>query len=191
MSEAAAAVCLESADQGEPGRPRADVRADRGEDGPALPGYARIDRYALAGDATHMTAGDPGGSTLRRILRTTIADRRLDLIHAHGTGTVFNDPIELSAFEAECVREDAQPPTVYSHKGALGHSLGASGLVSVALSCRMHREQLVPANVQTRTPIQGPIIGVMLSSTGRREIRRSVCISAGFGGAMGAVTLCS
>jgi 3-oxoacyl-[acyl-carrier-protein] synthase II len=196
MSEAAAAVCLEAREleSGEPARPRAGRDANRPEDGPALPGfppYACVDRYVLAGDATHMTAGDPDGSTLRRILRTTIADRSVDLIHAHGTGTVFNDPIELAAFEAECVRELASPPTVYSHKGALGHSLGASGLVSVALSCRMHREQFVPPNVRTRSPIQGPIIGVMLSSTGKREIRRSVCISAGFGGAMAAVTLCS
>jgi 3-oxoacyl-[acyl-carrier-protein] synthase II len=80
---------------------------------------------------------------------------------------------------------------VYSHKGALGHSLGASGLVSIALSCRMHREQLIPPNVQTRTALPGPIIGVMLSSTGRRKIRRSLNVSAGFGGAMGAVTLVS
>ena len=73
----------------------------------------------------------------------------------------------------------------------VGHSLGASGLVSVVLNCRMHRESLVPANVQTRTPLPGPIIGVMLSSTGRREIRRSLCISAGFGGALAAVSLVS
>jgi 3-oxoacyl-(acyl-carrier-protein) synthase len=38
---------------------------------------------------------------------------------------------------------------VYSHKGALGHSLGASGLVSTALSCLMHRNGVVLPNVRT------------------------------------------
>src|SRR5439155_4190997 len=101
MSEAAAAVCLEPAETG-------------------ARGYARIERFALGGDATHMTAGDPDGGTLRRLLKDVVDERPIDLIHAHGTGTVFNDPIELAAFEAECIREGSPAPMVYSHKGALG-----------------------------------------------------------------------
>src|SRR5439155_11417411 len=56
MSEAAAAVCLEPAETG-------------------ARGYARIERCALGGDATHMTAGDPDGRTLRRLLRDGVAYR--------------------------------------------------------------------------------------------------------------------
>jgi 3-oxoacyl-[acyl-carrier-protein] synthase II len=173
MSEAAAAVCLESADPDHAGH-----------------AYARVDRYALAGDATHITSSDPGAAALRRIVRVAVDGRGVDLIHAHGTGTIVNDPIEAAIFESEGV-VGGSVPAVYSHKGALGHSLGASGLVSIVLNCLAHRHALVPRNVQTPTPLPGPIIGVMLSSTGRRKIRRSLSISAGFGGAMAAVSLVS
>ena len=191
MSEAAAAVSVEM------------VEPDRVPEA-----YARIDRYALGGDATHMTGGDPRGSTLRHLLARVVDNRPVELIHAHGTGTTFNDPIELSAFNDICCAGDAAPatpPSVYSHKGALGHSLGAAGLVSVALSCMMHAKNFVPPNVQTTNPLR-PIIGVMLSSTSgeksrkhvqirteatSRTIRRSLCVAAGFGGPTAVVSLVS
>jgi 3-oxoacyl-[acyl-carrier-protein] synthase II len=194
MSEAAAAVCLECAEleRGEPARPRAGagVSADRPGDGPAPLGYTRVERFALGGDAIHMTAGDPDGSTLRRLLKDLVAARPVDLIHAHGTGTVFNDPIELAAIESECVREDSPAPVVYSHKGALGHSLGASGLVSTALSCLMHRRGVVPPNVRTTKPLATR--GVQICSSARRQaVGRSIVTAAGFGGPIAAISLIS
>jgi 3-oxoacyl-[acyl-carrier-protein] synthase II len=168
MSEASAAVCLESAETGSRG-------------------YARIDRFAIGGDPTHMTSGDPNGTVLRRLLQDVVAARAVDLIHAHGTGTVFNDPIELAAFEAECVH-DGHAPLVYSHKGALGHSLGASGLVSTALSCVMHRRGIVLPNVRSRSPL--PTRGVQIATDAKTQaIGRSVVVAAGFGGAMAAISL--
>ncbi|MEA2734250.1 MAG: 3-oxoacyl-[acyl-carrier-protein] synthase, partial [Humisphaera sp.] len=185
MSEAAAAVCLEM------------VESDR------LPqAYARVERHALGGDATHMTGGDPAGATLRNLLARVVDDRPVDLIHAHGTGTTFNDPIELAALNDSC---GEWSPSIYSHKGALGHSLGAAGLISVVLNCVMHAENIVPPNVQTPNPLR-PIMHVMLSSTSgeiaakqvriNREataqpIRRSVAIAAGFGGPTAVVSLVS
>ena len=80
------------------------------------------------------------------------------------------------------------PPAVYSHKGALGHSLGAAGLLSVVLNCQAHATATIPPNVQTRDPL--PTSGVTLSRDAvRRPVRRSVAIAAGFGGAMAAVSL--
>jgi 3-oxoacyl-(acyl-carrier-protein) synthase len=176
VSEAAAAVCLEAASE---------------SDSAARP-WAVVDRFALGGDATHLTGSDPDGAALRRLLKDVTAGRAIDLVHAHATGTTFNDPIEVAAYE-DVVGEGS--PLVYSHKGALGHSLGASGLVSIVLNCMAHRTGIVPGNVRTERPIRSggatplrPIIHVMLSSTERR-IRRSIAVAAGFGGAMGVVAL--
>jgi 3-oxoacyl-[acyl-carrier-protein] synthase II len=174
MSEAAAAVCLESVESHRP------------------PGtYARIDRFALGGDATHMTGGDPAGATLRNLLARVVDARPVDLIHAHGTGTTFNDPLELAAFdEVVASASDERSPCVYSHKGALGHSLGAAGLVSVALNCMMHATRVVLPNVQTKRPLA--IRRVQISPDAKvQATRRSIAVAAGFGGPTAAISLIS
>jgi 3-oxoacyl-[acyl-carrier-protein] synthase II len=172
MSEAAAAVCLEAADESTL-TPRP---------------YVRVDRFAFGGDATHMTGVDPAGLTLRHLLARVVDNRPVDLIHAHGTGTSLNDPIELAAFD-DIVAGD-RVPIVYSHKGALGHSLGASGLVSVALNCAMHAKGVVPPNVQTRRPLETRRVRVFADAKAQAT-RRSIAVAAGFGGPTAAVSLIS
>jgi 3-oxoacyl-[acyl-carrier-protein] synthase II len=176
VSEAAAAVILERASGDAAARQSPEIA---------------IDRYAFAGDAGHLT-GFSGG-TLRRLLRHVIGQQSVDLIHAHGTGTEANDATELAAIESvlahSATGEDAiTPPLVYSHKGAIGHTLGAAGLVSIVLNVQAHREGIVPANANLQSPLpsQSAIICRELS---RRHIRRCVSAAAGFGGATAAVSL--
>jgi 3-oxoacyl-[acyl-carrier-protein] synthase II len=165
MSEGAAAVCLE-------------------QGGSAI---VQLDRSAMAADATHLTAGDPDGLTLQKILARVIDNRRVDLVHAHGTGTIQHDPVELAALEKTLGPDNH--PAVYSHKAALGHSLGAAGLVSVVLNCLAHRHRAVPGNINTSQslPTRLPINRV----TDNRRVQRSLAVASGFGGAMAAITLTS
>lgn len=191
MSEAAAAVLLEATevDQDDDRDTKESSRpAGRGS---AIPAPIYVDRFALAGDATHLTGGDPDARTLCHVLRRVIDGRPVDLVHAHGTGTPVNDASELAAIESAVVCSGSDnPPALYSHKGALGHSLGATGLVSVVLNCQAHATGTVPPNVQTRDPL--PMTRVTLSRDPvRRPIRRSVAVAAGFGGAVAAVSLAS
>jgi 3-oxoacyl-[acyl-carrier-protein] synthase II len=168
ISEAAAAVCLES---------RADARGRP---------LARIDRWAIGGDGTHLTGGDPEANSLRRLL-SRVAVGRINLIHAHATGTVVSDPVELAAIESIV---GAAHPILYSHKGALGHSLGAAGLVSVVINCLCHSHGMVPGNVRSKEPLA---VGGLRFSSGaaQRRIERSVALAAGFGGPLAAVLLAS
>src|SRR5204862_7358830 len=98
----------------------------------------------LGGAATHLTGGDPEGTTLRRLLNHVVDGQPVDLVHAHATGTEMNDPIELAAIESALPADQDPPAILYSHKGALGHSLGAAGLVSVVLNCMSHHKGVVP-----------------------------------------------
>lgn len=119
ISEAAAAVLIEG---WEPGQ----QAAANGEQRETLRRPVRIDRCAFAGDATHLTTPDPNSEALRRLLKDVLAGRPVDLIHAHGTGTTLNDEMELRVIESVCGERPASggdPPSLYSHKGALGHSL--------------------------------------------------------------------
>jgi 3-oxoacyl-[acyl-carrier-protein] synthase II len=166
MSDAAAAVCLE--------RDGADNV------------MAYMDGYAMGADATHITGSDPSGALLRQLLGRVIASRPIDLVHAHGTGTVANDAIELDAIES-VVTQPSQP-LLYSHKAALGHSLGAAGMVSVVLNCLAMRHGLVPGNVRLDHSL--PVRRVLLNREPVvRPIRRSIAMAAGFGGPMAVVSL--
>jgi 3-oxoacyl-[acyl-carrier-protein] synthase II len=196
MSEAAAAVCLQA-------RPTEfHAIAHSGTPVPEPDATIRkvvhpcrdvaIDRYAFAGDANHLTAADPSGRVLRHLINKVANARPVDLFHAHGTGTLTNDPIELAAIESTVPQTDdnaaKSPPCLYSHKGALGHSLGAAGLVSVVLSVLAHRHGRVPPNVRTTSPLATTSVELTNASISR-PIHRSVTTASGFGGATAAVSL--
>jgi 3-oxoacyl-[acyl-carrier-protein] synthase II len=173
MSEASAAVCLETDHLARPmGR-----------------GICRIDGFALGADATHLTGVDPAGKTLRRLLANVIDNRPIDLIHAHATGTAMNDPIELAAIEDTLPATD-HPTWLYSHKGALGHSLGAAGLLSVVLNIESHRRGLILPNVQTRNPLRTRRV-VLNREAAKASVHRSLAIAAGFGGPTAVVSCVS
>jgi 3-oxoacyl-[acyl-carrier-protein] synthase II len=166
MSEAAAAVCLEKSTEA----------GDRA--------IVAVDGFAWGADAHHLTSGDPSGQVLRHLIAQAVGTRQVDLIHAHGTGTIHNDAVELAAIEG-MIGDDS--PILFSHKGALGHSLGAAGLVSIVLNCLSHRYGLVPPNVRTLHPM--PTRLTLRRDVISHPIRRSVALAAGFGGSMAAVTL--
>jgi 3-oxoacyl-[acyl-carrier-protein] synthase II len=166
MSEAAAAVLLDSTPS---------------------PSSIAIERYAMAADATHLTRNSDHSLPLQHCLRQVIGSTPIDLIHAHGTGTLHNDHTELAALEL-LFRNSTPPPHLYSHKGALGHSLGAAGLVSVVLNVLAHQHSTIPPNPQTRSPM--PTTHLALSNAAvDRPIRRSLALAAGFGGQIAAVGL--
>ncbi|MGD0137724.1 MAG: beta-ketoacyl synthase N-terminal-like domain-containing protein [Tepidisphaeraceae bacterium] len=165
ISEAAAAVCLESSDH-PVGRP-----------------MVRIDAWAVGGDGTHLTGGDPAGKALRHLLQR-IARPGLDLVHAHATGTIVNDPVEMAAIETIA---GPSRPILYSHKGALGHSLGAAGLASAVLNCMSHTYALVPPNIRSTHPL--PTTNLRLSPDPiQHPIHRSLALAAGFGGPLAVVS---
>jgi 3-oxoacyl-[acyl-carrier-protein] synthase II len=165
ISEAAAAVCLESSDH-LVGRP-----------------MVRIDAWAVGGDGTHLTGGDPAGKALRHVLQR-VARPGLDLVHAHATGTIVNDPVELAAIETIAA---PSRPILYSHKGALGHSLGAAGLLSAVLNCMSHSHGVIPPNVRSAQPL--PMTNLRFSAEPiETPIKRSIAIAAGFGGPLAVVS---
>ena len=104
------------------------------------------------------------------------------------THTALNDPVELAALESAL--GDGQRPLLYSHKAALGHSLGAAGLLATAINCLAHRHGMAPPNPLTTHPL--PMHRLILPcKTTRRTIGRSLVLASGFGGSAAAVQLVS
>jgi 3-oxoacyl-[acyl-carrier-protein] synthase II len=175
MSEAAAAVWIERAgDVVSPPHGAANC-----------PPKLLIDRFALGGDAVHLAGMDPTGRVLRQVITRAIGNQPVDLVHAHGTGTILNDAVELSAIQSAVATRPGDP-FIYSHKGALGHSLGASGLLAVVLNYLIHSHGIIPPNARTTTPIPAGRLRIERESVAR-PVKRSLAISAGFGGAIAAM----
>ncbi|UFS69368.1 beta-ketoacyl-[acyl-carrier-protein] synthase family protein [Geomonas sp. RF6] len=155
-----------------------------------LPVLATVAGWGAANDATHITAParDACGliQTVQQTLcRASIGAGDVAAVSAHGTGTVYNDQMELTAFRA-LFGERTLP--VHSVKGAIGHTLGAAGGIEIALGVRCLQERLLPPTTGLLEPEAG---GEEMVGATARPIAGSYLLStnSGFGGVNAAVVL--
>ncbi len=110
--------------------------------------------WGSSNDAVHVTAPARDGSGLIRasssaLGRAGFAPGQVAAVSAHGTGTVYNDLMELTALRG--VFGDHIPP-VYGIKGVVGHTLGAAGGIETCVALRAMAEGIVPATVGLSEP---------------------------------------
>ena len=108
--------------------------------------------WGMSDDANHMTGPSRESEGLVRAICSAInsagiTSRQVGFISAHGTGTTFNDAMEMRAFLT--VFRDSKLP-VYSVKGGIGHTMGAAGLVETAIALRARSENIVPPTVNLK-----------------------------------------
>ncbi len=113
--------------------------------------------WGASNDAFHLTAPARDGAGLltaihQALARAGLAAEDLGAVSAHGTGTVYNDAMELAAFRA--LFGERRVP-LHSVKGAVGHTLGAAGALEVLLALEMLRRGVVPPTVGFAHPTEG------------------------------------
>ncbi len=147
----------------------------------------------LAGDAVHMTAPARDGAGAARAMRAALADAGIsagavDFISAHGTGTVYNDAMEMAAITAVFGAGAASIP-VNSIKGAIGHTLGAAGSFEAIMCARILAEGIIPptAGCEQLDPACG--LDIVRGSARRREVRVALSTSSAFAGNNAALVL--
>ena len=146
--------------------------------------------WGITNDATHITAPAKSGRGLVQAVDQALktAKRKpedIAAISAHGTGTVYNDLMELNAFR-QVFGERKMP--LYSIKGAIGHTLGAAGGIEVILGLKALLSQVIPPTIGFANPENGaegqvrpesqPVSGDYLLTT-----------NSGFGGVNAALIL--
>lgn len=106
---------------------------------------AGINGWGVSCDATHITAPSRTGSGLIRVIKQATQNCTIPVggINAHGTGTVYNDAMELTAFKS-CWDEH---PSFHSIKGGIGHCLGAAGVIEAAIAIRSLAEECIPPSI--------------------------------------------
>jgi len=115
------------------------------------PTGVRVTGWGSACDANHITAPCREASGLKAALKQATGDgsRSVGCVNAHGTGTRYNDAMELRAFTDLWGEE--RPP-IYSVKGAIGHCLGGAGVIEAALTAKSLTARLIPATVGATRP---------------------------------------
>jgi len=146
--------------------------------------------WGLSGDANHMTGPSRDGEGLalavRQALRSAdVPAERIGSISAHGTGTLYNDSMELKAFKKVFQR----PIPMYSIKGSVGHTMGAAGLVETILALESLHEQVAPptANLREVDPEAGAWVSPAPVET--RGMEAALTTNSGFGGLNAALVL--
>jgi len=175
LGEGAAAILLAS-----PDRARGEGRKPVGE----------LLGWAASNDAVHITAPARDSRGLIQAIRAALACAGIEpddvgAVSAHGTGTIYNDLMELNAFRA--IFGERNVP-VYGVKGALGHTLGAAGAIETVIALRALAEEMVPGTVGFKDPDP---VAVGMVHTGPTPLRGRTLLltNSGFGGVNAALVL--
>ena len=148
---------------------------------------------ALAGDATHMTAPARDGSGAARAMRAAleeaaVAPAAVDFISAHGTGTVYNDAMEVAAITA-VFGESAPRIPINSIKASIGHTLAAAGAFEAIMCAQILRSGLIPSTLNCEQLDQGCGLDIVRSAVRHHDVQVALSTSSAFSGNNAAIVL--
>jgi 3-oxoacyl-[acyl-carrier-protein] synthase II len=147
--------------------------------------YGEIAGYGLTNDGFHMSAPQPEGTynalAMRRALdEAALTPADVELINAHGSGTVLGDRGEAEALRLVFGDAAARIPLTAT-KGQHGHALGATGAWEAVLALLAIARGRVPRVVNCDDPDPACRVGVLRAPLALAP-RVVLSSSAGFGG---------
>jgi len=156
----------------------------RGTDGIKLLGVGE------SSDAYHLTSPDPSGTGAIASMRGALNDANLtvddiDFINMHGTGTVANDAMESlainSVFGDKILCASTKPLT--------GHTLGAAGAISVAISWLMIQHGFIVPHIFDGVYADDCAKINLATTQSQRTINNVLCNAFAFGGSNASVII--
>ena len=135
-----------------------------------------------SGDANHISGPSRTGEGLYRTIKNslTLADvepSEIDYISAHGTGTNYNDEMESIAFS----RLNLSETPLNSLKGFFGHTLGAAGLIEIAICLQSLKNNLLIKSFGYNEPGTTKELNI-LKENKTQELNTILKTASGFGG---------
>jgi len=155
------------------------------------PRLADVTGWGLSGDANHMTGpsrdGDGLAAAIAKALRTAgVTPGAIGAICAHGTGTPYNDAMELKAFRRVFT---GAPVPVYSIKGSIGHTMGAAALIELVMTVKSLQQGVVPPSANLRDVDPEAEGWVSPSARQAAGLRVALSTNSGFGGVNAALVV--
>lgn len=107
--------------------------------------YAEVTGYGATSDGHDMVApSGEGGERSMKLALSTIGERNVSYINAHGTSTPAGDVTEVEAVRR--VFTGKKQPLISSTKSLTGHSLGATGVQEAIYSLIMLEKDFITAS---------------------------------------------
>jgi 3-oxoacyl-[acyl-carrier-protein] synthase II len=148
--------------------------------------YAEVLGFGATADAGHITQPDEAGTGAARAMQKALKDAKLDpsaigYINAHGTSTPLGDQAETAAIK-RVFGEHAKEISISSTKSQLGHLLGASGGVELALCALALRDSVAPPTINLDNPDPKCDLDYTPKEPRQRKLQAAMSNSFGFGG---------
>jgi 3-oxoacyl-[acyl-carrier-protein] synthase II len=148
--------------------------------------YGEIVGVGATGDGCHITAPDENGAGAAGAMTKALTEARInpeqiDYINAHGTSTELGDLAETKAVKA-VFGAAAKKLSISSTKGALGHSLGASGGIELIICALAMQRSYLPPTINYDEPDPECDLDYIPNVARRKELKYAMSNSFGFGG---------
>lgn len=143
----------------------------------------------ISNDSNHISGPSKTGEELAWCIQQTLRQQNLDandigFISAHGTATAYNDEMESKAFDICGLHHNP----IFSLKGYFGHTLGAAGVLELALSAEFINHDFIPASYGfTQSGVSGNI--QVNHAHKNQTIQNILKTGSGFGGCNAAIIL--
>ncbi|MCF8044633.1 MAG: hypothetical protein K9J83_02140 [Desulfarculaceae bacterium] len=143
----------------------------------------------FSSDANHMTGPSRDGSGLAKAVASAVESAGLkpgsvDFIAAHGTGTRYNDAMEIKAYKTVF----DTPCPMFSLKGAVGHTMGNAGLLQLAVAVESMKNRTVPPSTGLSC-VDEESAGWVTERSVAVDSNHALIVNAGFGGINSALVL--
>lgn len=161
---------------------REEVAIKRG-----APIYGQMLGSGISNDAFHITQPDPNGNgavlAMNKALKeASINFQEIDYVNIHGTGTKYNDLMELTALE-HVFGEKLQNTSINSSKTKIGHTLGTAGVIEAIICMLTLKNKAIHPHSNFSKKIEREIdYSVNTELKSMPELKYIMSNSFGFGG---------
>ena len=148
--------------------------------------YCEVKGFGMTADAHHITAPTPEGDGPRKAMLLALEDghvdrERVNYINAHGTSTSLNDAAETRAIKG-VFGDHAKTLAVSSSKSMVGHLLGGSGGLELALCACSARDGVLHPTINYETKDEECDLDYIPNEARETSLDHALSNSLGFGG---------
>jgi 3-oxoacyl-[acyl-carrier-protein] synthase II len=150
------------------------------------PIYAEFLGYGICADAYHLTAPEPNGEGVERVIRLAldhagVSPGEVDTINAHGTATPFNDVAETRGIK-RVFGERAREIPISGIKSMVGHCLGAAGGIEAVATVLTVGRDVIPPTIHYEVPDPLCDLDYTPNQPIKKDVRIAISNSFAFGG---------
>ncbi|MBM4276891.1 MAG: beta-ketoacyl-[acyl-carrier-protein] synthase family protein [Deltaproteobacteria bacterium] len=148
--------------------------------------HAEFLGYGICADAYHLTAPEPNGEGVERVIRGAlshagVSPEEVDTINAHGTATPFNDIAETRGIK-RVFGERAKEVPISGIKSMVGHCLGSAGGIEAVATVLTIKNGVIPPTIHYEVPDPHCDLNYTPNRSMKKDVRVAISNSFAFGG---------